>query len=246
MFATRSCSCPGRAVRTGARPTRRSPRRRSPSMSRSTCATSSAVGTRRDHPVGRTRARTTWPRRRSGPRGVRGRGSRPSASSSMWSWLATPSTCSNSSAWRLRMARVHLEQGDRVVLRVPEVLDVEGDAVEADLPHDPPGQLDHALGHDVGERRGVLVAQEAGAVRHGDRVDDAVDVHLALEAVTLDRHLPPDHRLLDKAGAATDAGQLGRKLQLTENRRRKRRRYAGFRVRSERRRRRAVAGSSTR
>ena len=66
---------------------------------------------------------------------------------------------------RLGMARVHLEQGDRVVVGVPEVLDVEGDAVEADLPDDPPGELCHALRHGGRERGGVLVAQEARAVR---------------------------------------------------------------------------------
>ena len=47
---------------------------------------------------------------------------------------------------------------------VPEVLDVEGDAVEADLPDDPRGELGHAVRHRRRERGGVLVAQEARAV----------------------------------------------------------------------------------
>ena len=50
-----------------------------------------------------------------------------------------------------------------------------------------------------------------------DGVDHPIDVDLALEAVPLDRHLPPDGRLLDQAGAAADAGQLGWKVQQIEH-----------------------------
>ena len=102
---------------------------------------------------------------------------------------------------RLGMSRVHLEKGDHVLFGIPEVLDVEGDAVEADLLDDPPRELGHALRHRGRERGGVLVAEEARAVRTGDRVDDAIDVDLTLEAVALDRDLRPDSRLLGQAGA---------------------------------------------
>ena len=138
--------------------------------------------------------------------GARGRGSRPSASCSMWSWLATPSTCSNSSACDWECRGLTSSRVIASVLGVPEVLDVEGDAVEADLPDDPPRRArpsGRATGG--GQRGGVLVAQEARAVRAGDRVDHAVDVHVAVEAVALDRDLRAGGRLLGQAGAAADA-----------------------------------------
>ena len=96
---SRSCSCPGRAASDRRSPGSTVTSTMQPSTSRSTCAISSAVGHPTDHTVGRSAARTTWPRRRRGPRRCGGRGSRPSASSTMWWWLATPSTQANSSAW---------------------------------------------------------------------------------------------------------------------------------------------------
>ena len=72
-------------------------------------------------------------------------------------------------------------------------------------------------GHRRGERGRVLVAQEARAAGTGDRVDGAVDVDVALQAVALDGDLGPDRCLLRQAAAAADAGHLGRQVQVVCN-----------------------------